>query len=66
LTAAIHVYGGDFVNQPRSQWGPGPLEERPYDIALAHQRFADANAEWESEESGAAERPRYPRGVSGT
>ena len=29
---AIHVYGGDFVNQPRSQWGPGPLEERPYDI----------------------------------
>ena len=28
---AIHVYGGDFINQPRSQWGPGPLEERPYD-----------------------------------
>ena len=24
LTGAIHVYGGDFVNQPRSQWGPGP------------------------------------------
>src|SRR5438067_2621691 len=23
LTAAIHIYGGDFVNNPRSQWGPG-------------------------------------------
>ena len=32
LTAAIHVYGGDFVNEPRSQWGPGPVEERPFDI----------------------------------
>ena len=32
LTGAIHVYGGDFVNQPRSQWGPGPREERPYDM----------------------------------
>ena len=29
LTAAIHVYGGDFVNEPRSQWGPGPERERP-------------------------------------
>ena len=32
LTGAIHVYAGDFVNEPRSQWGPGPVEERPYDI----------------------------------
>ncbi len=46
LTAAIHVYGGDFVNQPRSQWGPGERIERPYDIAQAEQRFADANAAW--------------------
>ena len=22
LAGAVHVYGGDFVNQPRSQWGP--------------------------------------------
>ena len=29
LTGAIHVYGGDFVNQPRSQWGPGDDVERP-------------------------------------
>jgi predicted metal-dependent enzyme (double-stranded beta helix superfamily) len=46
LTAAIHVYGGDFVNQPRSQWGPGPREERPYDLAQARQQFSDANANW--------------------
>jgi predicted metal-dependent enzyme (double-stranded beta helix superfamily) len=46
LTGAIHVYGGDFVNQPRSQWGPGPVEERPYDIDDARRQFAEANAEW--------------------
>ncbi len=48
LTGAIHVYGGDFVNQPRSQWGPGPLEERPYDIDEARQRFANANDAWQA------------------
>src|SRR5688572_3358994 len=46
LTGAIHVYGGDFVNQPRSQWGPGPEEERPYDIEDAHRQFAAANEAW--------------------
>jgi len=48
LTGAIHVYGGDFVNQPRSQWGPGPREERAYDIEDAYQQFADANRAWRS------------------
>ena len=46
LTAAIHVYGGDFVNEPRSQWGPGPQRERPYDVDQAQQEFADANRAW--------------------
>jgi predicted metal-dependent enzyme (double-stranded beta helix superfamily) len=46
LTGAIHVYGGDFVRQPRSQWGPGALIERPYDLDQARQHFADANAAW--------------------
>ena len=44
LTAAIHIYGGDFVNNPRSQWGPGPLEERPYDMETVNRQFAEANA----------------------
>ena len=43
LTGAIHVYGGDFVNQPRSQWGPGDLVERPYDMADISRQFHDAN-----------------------
>jgi predicted metal-dependent enzyme (double-stranded beta helix superfamily) len=47
LTAAIHIYGGDFVDQPRSLWGPGP-EERPYDMAVVEQEFAKANEAWEA------------------
>jgi predicted metal-dependent enzyme (double-stranded beta helix superfamily) len=46
LTGAIHVYGGDFVNQPRSQWGPGSREERPHDMAVLRQQFAEANRAW--------------------
>jgi predicted metal-dependent enzyme (double-stranded beta helix superfamily) len=46
LTAAIHVYGGDFVNQPRSQWGPGERVERPYDTQQTMEQFAAANAAW--------------------
>jgi predicted metal-dependent enzyme (double-stranded beta helix superfamily) len=46
LTGAIHVYGGDFVNQPRSQWGPGPREERPYDMTVVNEQFAEANRAW--------------------
>jgi predicted metal-dependent enzyme (double-stranded beta helix superfamily) len=46
LTAAIHVYGGDFFAEPRSQWGPGPREERPYDMDDVHRQFAEANAAW--------------------
>ena len=53
LTAAIHVYGGDFVNEPRSQWGPGPVEERPYDMDVAQQQFAEANERWRA--AGAVE-----------
>jgi predicted metal-dependent enzyme (double-stranded beta helix superfamily) len=46
LTGAIHIYGGDFVEQPRSQWGPGERTERPYAMADTHQQFADANEAW--------------------
>jgi predicted metal-dependent enzyme (double-stranded beta helix superfamily) len=49
LTAAIHIYGGDFLNQPRSQWGPGPEEERPYDYDLVRRQFAEANAAWRAD-----------------
>lgn len=51
LTAALHVYGGDFVNRPRSQWGPGPREERPYDYETARAQFAAANEAWHASQS---------------
>jgi predicted metal-dependent enzyme (double-stranded beta helix superfamily) len=57
LTAAIHVYGGDFVDQPRSQWGPGPLEERPYDMREVQRQFADANKRWEETKWRAGQKP---------
>jgi hypothetical protein len=40
------VYGGDFVNQPRSQWDPDTLMEQPYDLEQVKRQFAAANAEW--------------------
>jgi predicted metal-dependent enzyme (double-stranded beta helix superfamily) len=46
LTGAIHVYGGDFVNQARSQWGPGQMKERPHDYAVTLEQFAEANRAW--------------------
>jgi predicted metal-dependent enzyme (double-stranded beta helix superfamily) len=51
-TGAIHVYGGDFVNRPRSQWGPGPREERPHDMNLLQQQFAEANRAWAESAEG--------------
>jgi predicted metal-dependent enzyme (double-stranded beta helix superfamily) len=43
ITGAIHVYGGDFVHHPRSQWGPGDLVERPYDFDVVMSQFDEAN-----------------------
>jgi predicted metal-dependent enzyme (double-stranded beta helix superfamily) len=46
FTGAIHVYGGDFVNQSRSQWDPETLQEQPYDAAQVRRVFDEANASW--------------------
>ena len=43
LTGAIHVYGGDFFSQERSEWDPESLEERPYDIDKNVRYFEEAN-----------------------
>ena len=43
LTGAIHVYGGDFLEQERSEWDPETLHERPYDVARARQLFEASN-----------------------
>jgi hypothetical protein len=31
------------VHQPRGQWGPGDLVERPYDMDVFNQQFHAAN-----------------------
>jgi predicted metal-dependent enzyme (double-stranded beta helix superfamily) len=41
-TGAIHVYGGDFIKQPRSQWTGEDLEESPYDHDAIREQFARA------------------------
>jgi predicted metal-dependent enzyme (double-stranded beta helix superfamily) len=46
FTGAIHVYGGDFINQPRSQWDPETLVEQVYDSGQVRRVFAEANAAW--------------------
>jgi predicted metal-dependent enzyme (double-stranded beta helix superfamily) len=43
ITGAIHVYGGDFFEVPRSEWDPKTLEEHPYDVAHTMQVFEAAN-----------------------
>ncbi len=39
FTGAIHVYGGNFYEQPRSQWDPETLCEAPYSLADNLGRF---------------------------
>ena len=43
LTAAIHVYGGDFFAAERSEWDPGTLSEQRWDPERAVRRFEEAN-----------------------
>lgn len=43
ITAAIHLYGGDFFAVPRSEWDPRTFEERPYNIEHAREVFEKAN-----------------------
>ena len=38
-TGAIHVYGGDFIAKPRSQWDADTLEEHSYDLEAVRQEF---------------------------
>ena len=52
LTAAIHVYGGDFFGAPRSDWDPDTLEERPFDIERTKACFEEANARMLAEQKG--------------
>ena len=46
FTAAIHIYGGDFINKPRSVWPPDTFEEQPATAATMARYFEEANAAW--------------------
>ncbi len=46
FTGALHVYGGDFFAQPRSEWASENDEEIPYSVDHAMKAFADANGHW--------------------
>jgi predicted metal-dependent enzyme (double-stranded beta helix superfamily) len=43
ITAALHVYGGDFFATPRSEWNPRTFEERPYDVDATVRAFEESN-----------------------
>jgi predicted metal-dependent enzyme (double-stranded beta helix superfamily) len=44
LTGAIHIYGGDFFAEQRSEWDPETLRRQPYDLARNMRLFQEANA----------------------
>lgn len=46
FTGAIHVYGGNFFTEERSEWDPESLIERPYDIDANMALFEEANKWW--------------------
>ena len=44
FTAALHVYGGNFFDTPRSGWDPQTLEEHPYRVEHTMRTFEESNA----------------------
>ncbi|MDQ1509904.1 MAG: hypothetical protein QOG50_1748 [Actinomycetota bacterium] len=45
FAGAIHVYGGDFFTEPRSEWPGIPYVEQPYDFERTRAHFEAANAQ---------------------
>jgi predicted metal-dependent enzyme (double-stranded beta helix superfamily) len=43
LTGAIQIYGGDFFNEPRSEWDPEHLHELPYNVEKNMRLFEESN-----------------------
>ncbi|NKC13110.1 MAG: hypothetical protein GKR94_13185 [Gammaproteobacteria bacterium] len=55
LTGALHVYGGDFFDTPRSEWDPESLTEQPYSVPRAVAMFEASNHCWEEIKRAAAQ-----------
>lgn len=43
FTGALHIYGGDFFAQERSEWDPETLLEQPYSTTKIVRMFEEAN-----------------------
>ena len=48
FTGALHVYGGDFFEVPRSEWDPETLRERPFDLEAARRSFREASERFDA------------------
>ena len=44
FTGGLHVYGGDFFADGRSEWDAESLTEQPYNVENARKLFEQANA----------------------
>ena len=44
FTGGLHVYGGDFFADGRSEWDAETLTEQPYNVENARRLFEQANA----------------------
>jgi predicted metal-dependent enzyme (double-stranded beta helix superfamily) len=52
ITAAIHVYGGDFFAVPRSEWDPQTLQERGFNLEHLKRVFEESNERLRSPKVG--------------
>lgn len=43
LTGALHVYGGNFFETPRSEWHPETLLEEPFSVEHTARIFEESN-----------------------
>jgi predicted metal-dependent enzyme (double-stranded beta helix superfamily) len=48
LTGAIHIYGGDFFAEGRSEWDSETLRQRPFDLERARRTFEEAKRRFEA------------------
>lgn len=42
MSSAIHIYGGDYFDTPRSEWDSESLIERPFNVEGALRRLASS------------------------
>lgn len=46
LSAALHVYAGDFFNAARSEWDPEALTEQPFEAGRLARQLEEENHRW--------------------